>query len=113
MSHLSILPTVLHDVERLAECLESFGLQVHRGGELSTPVGRQSVCLRVSVEGGQQLGWRQSSSGNLELVADLERVSRDHSLQTLLSRLTRAYAARQALDRLQHCPGAVADSSLV
>jgi hypothetical protein len=113
MSHLSILPTVLHDVERLAESLESFGLQVHRGGELTTPVGSQTVCLWVRVEGGQQLGWRQSSMGSLELVADLERVSRDHSLQTLLSRLTRAYAARQALDRLQHCPGAVADSSFV
>ena len=88
MSHLSILPTVLHDVERLAESLESFGLQVHRGGELTTPVGSQNVCLWVRVEGGQQLGWRQSKAGSLELVADLERVSRDHSLQTLLSQLT-------------------------
>ena len=112
MSHLSILPTVLHDVERLVESLESFGLEVHRGGELTTPVGSQNVCLWVRVEGGQQLGWRQSAAGSLELVADLERVSRDHNLQTLLSRLTRAYAARQALDSLQHCPGAIGDSSL-
>ena len=67
----------------------------------------------MRVEGGQQLGrWRQSVAGSLELVADLERVSRDHNLQTLLSRLTRAYAARQALDSLQHCPGAIGDSSL-
>ena len=64
--------------------------------------------------------WRAATAGlaskffgSLELVADLERVSRDHSLQTLLSRLTRAYAARQALDSLQHCPGAIGDSSLV
>jgi hypothetical protein len=49
----------------------------------------------------------------LELVADLERVSRDHSLQTLLSRLTRAYATRQALDSLEQCSGAIADPSLV
>jgi len=113
MSHLSILPTVLHDVERLAESLESFGLQVHHGGELITPVGRQTVALSVRLEGGQQLGWRSCADGTLELVADLERVSRDHSLQALLSRLTRAYAARLALDSLQQCPGASADSSLV
>ena len=112
MSHLSILPTVLRDVARLAESLESFGLPVHWDGELITPVGRQNVRLWVRLEGGQQLGWRSGSDGTLELVADLERVSRDHTLQALLSRLTRAYAARQALDDLQQCPGAIADTPL-
>ena len=112
MSHLSILPTVLHDVERLAESLESFGFKSIE--VVSCPPRWQPKRLSLGAcEGGQQLGWRQSSSGSLELVADLERVSRDHSLQTLLSRLTRAYAARQALDSLQHCPGAICDSSLV
>ena len=85
---------------RLAESLESFGLPVHWDGELITPVGRQNVRLWVRLEGGQQLGWRSGIDGTLELVADLERVSRDHTLQALLSRLTRAYAARQALDEL-------------
>ena len=112
MSHLSILPTVLRDVARLAESLESFGLPVHWDGELITPVGRQNVRLWVRLEGGQQLGWRSGSDGTLELVADLERVSRDHTLQALLSRLPRAYAARQALDALQQCPGAIADLPL-
>ena len=98
-------------MERLAESLESFGLQAI---EVVIDYARWPKRLSLGAcGGGQQLGWRQSSVGSLELVADLERVSRDHSLQTLLSRLTRAYAARQALDRLQQCPGAVADSSFV
>ena len=51
----------------------------------------------VTFPGGVTLGWSRQSDGCLALVGDLQRLSRSRSLQGLLGRLTRAYAARMAL----------------
>ena len=98
MSHLSILPTVLRDAERLAASLEGLGLQPLRGGELRGFQHSEPVELRVELEAGQALGWRRQEDGSLALVGDLQRLSRSRSMQRLLSRITMAYAARQALE---------------
>jgi len=98
MSHLSILPTVLRDADRLAASLTSLGLQPSLGGELQGFDQVETVEIQVSLGDGLSLGWRRQADGSLALVGDLQRLSRSRSLQRLLSRLTRAYAARQALD---------------
>jgi hypothetical protein len=98
MSHLSILPTVLRDADRLAASLTSLGLQPSRGGELQGFDQVEPVEIQVSLGDGLSFGWRRQADGSLALVGDLQRLSRSRSLQRLLSRVTHAYAARQALD---------------
>lgn len=99
MSHLSILPTVLRDIDCLAASLASLGLHPQPGGVLEGFSGeRRRLDLRVTLPDGLILGWRRCSDGSLGLVADLQRLSRSRDLEPLLSRLTRAYAAREALE---------------
>jgi hypothetical protein len=114
MSHLSILPTVLRDVDLLVASLEGLGLQPERGGQLRGFADeRQSVELQVRLEGGQRLGWCRQRDGNLALVGDLQRISRSQTLQTLICRITQRYAAAQALaDAARHLPGAQVSVSL-
>ena len=98
MSHLSILPTVLRDTDVLAASLVSLGLKPEPGGCLEGFGGeRQPVVLQVSVESSLSLGWTRLPDGSLAMVGDLQRLSRNRSLQSLLGRLTRCYAARMAL----------------
>lgn len=98
MSHLSILPTVLRDTATLAASLEALGLEPRRGGRLDGFAGEgQPVELQVTLADGLTLGWQRCRDGSLALVADLQRLSRSRDLEAFLSRLTRAYAAREAL----------------
>jgi hypothetical protein len=98
MSHLSILPTVLRDTDRLAASLCRLGLDPIRGGEIRGFDQREPVELQVSVSDGCRLGWCRQPDGSLALVGDLQRLSRSQALQSLLSSVTRDYAARKALD---------------
>lgn len=99
MSHLSILPTVLRDSTCLAASLESLGLTPLQGGLLEGFAGETlPVELQVTLADGLRLGWIRHSDGHLALVADLQRLSRSRQLEALLSRLTRAYAAREAVE---------------
>ena len=98
MSHLSILPTVLRDPDLLAASLEGLGLQPERDGQLQGFAQEcQPVCVLVHLPGGQSLGWQRQPDGRLSLVGDLQRLSRHTSVQQLLGRITRAYAARLAV----------------
>lgn len=99
MSHLSILPTVLRDADRLSATLVSLGFAPRSGGCLeSFGRERQPVELRVQLGGDLLIGWQRQQDGSLGLVCDLQRLSRSRRLPQLLGRITRAYAARQALD---------------
>lgn len=98
MSHLSILPTVLRDLDQFAAALVDLGCKPERGGRLVGFAGEAvAVELRVSLSVDQQLGWRRQTDGTLALVGDLQRLSRSRDLQAFLGRLTRRYAARMAL----------------
>jgi len=98
MSHLTILPTVLRDPGCLAASLEQMGLVPERGGRVEGFRGEgEAVDVRVTLADGLTLGWRRCSDGSLSLVADLQRLSRCRELESLLSRLSRTYAAREAL----------------
>jgi hypothetical protein len=109
MSHLSILPTVLRDTACLAASLESLGLVPEPGGVLKGFSGEHTpVELRATLPDGLTLGWQRSPDGSLALVADLQRLSRSRELESLLGRLTRAYAARDAvLSAARDFPAAV------
>lgn len=111
VSHLSILPTVLKDADCLELSLRSLGLQPRRGGTLAGFGGEAvSVEVQVAVGRGRHLGWGRQADGSLALVGDLQRIAASNSLQTLLGRITRAYAARHALaEAAEQLPGAVLD----
>ncbi|MEB3169347.1 MAG: DUF1257 domain-containing protein [Synechococcaceae cyanobacterium] len=98
MSHLSILPTVLRDAEVLATSLRSLGLNPLRSQSLPGFAG-ESVQVEVALKLDPELwiGWRREREGPLTLVGDLQRLSRHHHLPALLGRITRAYAAHQAV----------------
>ncbi len=98
MSHLSILPTVLRDTDVLAAALAGLGLVPDWGGQLEGFAGSgEPVLLRVTLEGGLQLGWRRQPDGSLALIGDLQRLSRSLPVQRLISTITRRYATAIAL----------------
>jgi hypothetical protein len=98
MSHLSILPTVLHDETLLAQALQDLNFEVQWGGELQGFADdRQAVVLSIAATSQQRLGWSRQGDGSLALVGDLQRLGRSSSLQTLIAQITRRYALRQAL----------------
>jgi len=99
LSHLTILPTVLRNSQRLEAVLRSRGLSPNRGGNLASfPPQRQPVELWVQLADGLQIGWQRQGDGSLALVCDLQRLSRTRRLEGLLGEITRAYAARKALE---------------
>ena len=108
MSHLSILPTVLRDEIVLAQALRDLGLEPLPAGELrGFAAEREAVSLRVQLPEGLQIGWRRQPDGSLALVGDLQRLARSRSVQQLISRITRHYAAHQALQSARReLPGA-------
>ena len=125
MSHLSILPTLLRDVDLLAEALTDLGQEVLWGGAVEGFAGeRVPVLLRLDVVVGPplgspsqtqarskrsarkttqawspsfSLGWARQLDGSLALVGDLGRIAAAGPLQELLSQLSRRYALLQAL----------------
>jgi len=102
MSHLSILPTVLRDADLLENCLRSMGLNPQRDAHLQSFGGeRRAVLVKLDLDGAISLGWCRDGDGSLALVGDLQRLSRARSLEPLLARITREYAARDALRQAQ------------
>lgn len=111
MSHLTILPTVLRDAECLRDSLRALGYEPHPAGRLEGFAGEsREVELGLRLASGEALGWARQSDGSLALVGDLQRLSRAAGLPALLGRITRAYAARRALqDAAQRLPGAIVE----
>ena len=100
LSHLTILPTVLRDVDCLAATLKGLGLLPEWGGQLLGFSGEgKAVVLRVILPEGIPLGWGRLGDGSLALVGDLQVLSRSRELPALLGRITRDYAARLALQQ--------------
>ncbi|MEB3302367.1 MAG: DUF1257 domain-containing protein [Cyanobacteriota bacterium] len=111
MSHLTILPTVLRDVDLLIATLESLQLNPERQGRLKGFAGeRQPVDVQIRLAEDVCLGWRHQEDGSLALVGDLQRLSRSTTLPQLLNTITRTYAAHLALrEAAAHLDGAVLD----
>ena len=74
MSHLSILPTALTDLGRLASVLVSEGYAIERHGMLSGLEGSHHFDLKATSPCGVHFAWRRAQqSSSLELLADVER----------------------------------------
>lgn len=98
MSHLTILPTVLRDLELMVSALEALHLEPQRGGTVSGFGGeQQAVDIRIHLEQGGSLGWRQQPDGSLALVADLQKLAHGTAVPGLLAEITRTYATHLAL----------------
>ena len=100
MSHLSILPTALTDLERLASVLVSEGYAIERHGMLSGFGGESHhFDLKATSPCGVHFAWRRAQqSSSLELLADVERQGAAETYQPRLQRIVRLYALAKALD---------------
>ena len=97
MSHLSILPTVVSDLDHLVATLEELGANPQLVGELQG-FNDEQVPVAVKVHlAGDQLGWQRQPDGSLAVVGDLQRLSRSLDVQRFLAAVTRVYAARVAV----------------
>ena len=114
MSHLSILPTSLTDLDRLESVLIAEGYTIERNGVLPGFAGdAHSFDLKANSPCGVHFVWRRSSTANtLELLADVERQGAAETYQPRLQRIVRLYALAEALDAVMQTPalrGAIAD----
>ena len=100
MSHLSILPTALTDLERLASVLTAEGYSIEHNGVLTAFPGEQAdFDLKATHSTGLHFAWRRSSTANtLELISDVERQCSVVAYARHLQRIVRLYALSQALD---------------
>ena len=104
MSHLTILPTVITDLELLEETLLAEQYHVQRPG-LIKAYGQDifSAELVATDPNGLQMGWRWDAHGSLELMLDLGQTKDSAGHPSRLKTILRAYALRAALrsaDRL-------------
>ena len=77
MSHLSILPTLLRDVDLLAEALADLGQVVHRGGAVEGFAGeRVPVLVRLDLVGGTLLGTQTQTQSQTQTQTQSKRAAR-------------------------------------
>ena len=98
MSHLTILPTVITDLELLEETLLAEHYFVQRPG-LIKAFGQDiyPAELVATDSSGLQMGWRWDADGSLALMLDLGQTRNSAGHKTHLKTILRAYALRSAL----------------
>ena len=98
MSHLTILPTVITDLDLLEETLLAKNYIVQRPG-LIKAFGQDiyPAELVATDSSGLQMGWRWDANGSLELMLDLGQTTNSAGHKIHLKTILRAYALRSAL----------------
>ena len=98
MSHLTILPTVITDLDLLEETLLAEHYLVQRPG-LIKAFGQDIYAaeLVATDRSGLQMGWRWDADGSLALMLDLGQTKDAAGHQTRLKTILRGYALRSAL----------------
>ena len=98
MSHLTILPTVITDLELLEETLLAEHYLVQRPG-LIKAFGQDiyPAELVATDSSGLQMGWRWDADGSLALMLDLGQTRNSVGHKTHLKTILGAYALRSAL----------------
>ena len=98
MSHLSILPTVFTDLERLVHALRDEGFSVQRTTELNGFADDSHSVDVLAVHGrAMPLGWTQHEDGTIVMHGDIQRISRHPGFKQRLQRVTRRYALLYAI----------------
>ena len=102
MSHLSILPTVFTDLERLVQALCDEGFTVKRSTELKGFADDSHAVDVLAFQGSAMpLGWTQREDGTIVMHGDIQRISRQPGLEQRLQRVTRRYALLHAIDEVR------------
>ena len=102
MSHLSILPTVFTDLERLVRALRDEGFSVERTTELQGFADDSHTVDVLAVHGdAMPLGWTQREDGTIVMHGDIQRISRQPGLEQRLQRVTRRYALLHAMNEVR------------
>ena len=101
MSHLSILPTVFTDLERLVQALCDEGFTVERSTELQGFADSYAVDVLAFQGSAMPLGWTQREDGTIVMHGDIQRISRQPGLEQRLQRVTRRYALLHAMDEVR------------
>ena len=101
MSHLSILPTVFTDLERLVQALCDEGFTVERSTELQGFADSHAVDVLAFQGSAMPLGWTQREEGTIVMHGDIQRISRQPGLEQRLQRVTRRYALLNAMDEVR------------
>ena len=112
MSHLSILPTVFTDLERLAQALCDEGFTVERSTKLQGfAVDSHAVDVLAFQGSAMPLGWTLREDGTIVMHGDIQRISRQPGLEQRLQRVTRRYALLHAMDQVRF--GAMGSAALI
>ena len=102
MSHLSILPTVFTDLDRLVQALCDEGFTVERTTELQGFADDSHAVDVLAVQGSAlPLGWTLAEDGTIAMHGDIQRISRQPGLEQRLQRVTRRYALLQAMEQVR------------
>jgi hypothetical protein len=109
MSHLSILPTLVNDLDLLASALRSEGFVVEVEGQICSFGTPHTMALAAMHSTGLALGWTWNSNhDSLDVVMDLGSPLQTVSAERILSLVLRRYALQQALRDADHQNLAVA-----
>lgn len=112
MSHLSILPTVFSDLERLVQALCDEGFTVERSSELQGFADDSHAVDVLAFQGtAMPLGWTQREDGTIVMHGDIHRISRHPGFEQRLQRVTRRYALLHAMDEV--CFGDMGSAELI
>ena len=102
MSHLSILPTVFTDLERLVQALCDEGFTVERSTKLQGFADDSHAVDVLAFQGSAMpLGWTQREDGTIVMHGDIQRISRQPGLEQRLQRVTRRYALFHAMEEVR------------
>ena len=102
MSHLSILPTIYTDLDRLAQALHQESFEVTASSQMPG-FGPTTIAVDLSATLGDSmiLGWVRQSDGSISLRSDLQRISRTPGLEAALQRVARRYSLLTALAEVE------------
>ena len=92
MSHFSTIKTKIKNKPELIEALQLLQYDVQEDQELINPLEHQHERVKVDVSIGTDIGFRLNSTGEYELVADMQTWNHSIPPKRLIEKVTQQYA---------------------
>ena len=92
MSHFSTIKTKIKNKPELIEALQLLQYDVQEDQELINPLDHQHEKVKVDVSIGTDIGFRLNSTGEYELVADMQTWNHSIPPKRLIEKVTQQYA---------------------
>ena len=92
MSHFSTIKTKIKNKPELIEALQLLQYDVQEDQELINPLDHQHERVKVDVSIGTDIGFRLNSTGEYELVADMQTWNHSIPPKRLIEKVTQQYA---------------------